>query len=233
MTTTSTFCGVGEGQRISSRVLKPPGGGSSISFGGDEDFIKDAVVKKGPEEPKGDSPVASPPAASPPGSPKSEAAPVTVNGSNGTNGTTATTTTPNGKANGLSLKIPANNGTTASPPNGSPTSGSAPTTPNGSGTPKNIDTQNRLFGDEPKAATPRSAKIRDHMRSTIFDGAANGANAGDMQDWKKSSSSSAASSPAPPTPEAAAPAAVPAPAAAPAAQPKQRIPPGGFSSKLW
>ncbi|XP_068201921.1 jupiter microtubule associated homolog 1-like [Palaemon carinicauda] len=37
MTTTSTFVGIGDNQRISSRVLKPPGGGSSISFGDDGD----------------------------------------------------------------------------------------------------------------------------------------------------------------------------------------------------
>ncbi|KAL2087110.1 hypothetical protein ACEWY4_018169 [Coilia grayii] len=37
MTTTTTFQGLEPGSKSSSRVLRPPGGGSNISFGTDED----------------------------------------------------------------------------------------------------------------------------------------------------------------------------------------------------
>ncbi|KAF3846444.1 hypothetical protein F7725_003522, partial [Dissostichus mawsoni] len=44
MTTTTTFKGMEPGSKSSSRVLRPPGGASSISFGADEDSTPRKVV---------------------------------------------------------------------------------------------------------------------------------------------------------------------------------------------
>jgi len=53
MTTTATFVGFNDGTKVSSRVLKPPGGECSISFGGDNDDYKPKKTSVGaaPAEP--------------------------------------------------------------------------------------------------------------------------------------------------------------------------------------
>jgi len=52
MTTTATFVGLDSNNRASSRVLKPPGGGSSISFGDGEDYFprKNSTASPAPAE---------------------------------------------------------------------------------------------------------------------------------------------------------------------------------------
>lgn len=92
----------------------------------------------------------------------------------------------------------------------------------GSSTPTHskVDTQSRLFGEQqPREALGR--KVRDHQRSNIFgteeDVRANGTSNGSPR---------AAGNPVPDTPESKTP-------DQQQPQQKQRIPPGGFSTKLW
>lgn len=114
------------------RVLKPPGGGSSISFGDDSD---DFVKPKDKTTPAQEVPKEEPEQA-----PKLE-----------TNGMD----TPE-KDSAAATKE--NNPSTAT--NGSTTSGSSTPT-------SRVNTQSRLFGEEP-VKEMQCRKVRDHQRSNIF-----------------------------------------------------------------
>jgi len=141
MTTTNTFSGIGEGQRISSRVLKPPGGGSSIAFGGDD-------------EPARPTKSANPSATAPQDNSQSNG---TVQNGNHTNGQTPTT---NGTCNGTT-----SNGSMT--PNGStPTTASSPSSAKSQDTQNRLfgGSNNSTNGKD----TPSKPKVRDHMRSSIF-----------------------------------------------------------------
>ncbi|KAK8729734.1 hypothetical protein OTU49_008293 [Cherax quadricarinatus] len=186
---------VGLGKR---RVLKPPGGGSSISFGEDEDARprpKTLPQQQAPQE----------------NSPKAD-----------TNGTASPQCENDAAATKENNPLAATNGSAT---NGSPSVGSnsgrssnCATTPTSA---KKLDTQSRLFGDDPGNDTTPSRKVRDHQRSNIFSdepvtkpsGSANGPRAAinpaarDSQETK--------------TPEQ------------PQQKQRQRVPPGGFSTQLW
>lgn len=57
MTTTDVFQGMGDDAKPSSRVLRPPGGGSSNIFGGGEDPLPPCrPVEKGPDVPAAGTP---------------------------------------------------------------------------------------------------------------------------------------------------------------------------------
>ncbi|XP_063588448.1 uncharacterized protein LOC134765662 isoform X2 [Penaeus indicus] len=91
--------------------------------------------------------------------------------------------------------------------NGSITSGSSTPT-------SRVDTQSRLFGEEPpKEAQCR--RVRDHQRSNIFGAEVN-----------TNPNGTPNGSPRAETPETKT-------TEQPQLQQKQRIPPGGFSTKLW
>lgn len=210
MTTTNVFSGIGEGQRISSRVLKPPGGGCSISFGGDDEPVRPTKS-------------ANPSATAPQDNSQSNG---TVQNGNHTNGQTPTT---NGTCNGTT-----SNGSMT--PNGCSTTASSPGSaksvdtqnrlfggtghPNGSGS-NNSSTPN---GRD----TPSKPKVRDHMRSSIFGDNSNPSSRNGTPNGTGTPSgcdTTAKATPEPPKPASA-------PAAQPA-QPKTRVPPGGFSTALW
>ncbi|XP_042885527.1 jupiter microtubule associated homolog 1-like isoform X3 [Penaeus japonicus] len=168
------------------RVLKPPGGGSSISFGDDSD---DFVKPKDKTTPAQEVPKEEPEQA-----PKLE-----------TNGMD----TPE-KDSAAATKE--NNPSTAT--NGSTTSGSSTPT-------SRVNTQSRLFGEEP-VKEMQCRKVRDHQRSNIF-----GADVTPNSNGTPNGSPRAAGNPVPSeTPENKT-------TDQPQPQQKQRIPPGGFSTKLW
>ncbi|XP_047498841.1 microtubule-associated protein Jupiter-like isoform X2 [Penaeus chinensis] len=168
------------------RVLKPPGGGSSISFGEEsDDYVKPKAKPTPAEEvPKED----------PEQAPKLE-----------TNGMD----TPEKDCAAATKE---SNPSTAT--NGSITSGSSTPT-------SRVDTQSRLFGEEPpKEAQCR--RVRDHQRSNIF-----GAEVNTNPNGTPNGSPRAAGNPvSSETPETKT-------TEQPQPQQKQRIPPGGFSTKLW
>lgn len=238
MTTTSTFIGIGEEQRISSRVLKPPGGGSSIVFEEDEST---KPVKSRPQQQEQQSP---PPQASPepPMEPPKEAPPAEkqpeqpfpkpeINGMSTPDcikedaaSTTVSNPTP-AAATTNGERSPALNGPSAvngsSTTNGCMSSGtSSSMSMHSGGTPKHLNTQTRIFGAEQGGLTPRR-RLRDHERSNIFagdDAASNGTHRpADLNGSPRNSEST----PEPKTPESVQQA------------PRQRVPPGGFSTKLW
>jgi len=209
MTTTNTFVGIGEEQRVSSRVLKPPGGGSSFSFDGEDDFMKPRakvapmqqqqpqqqdtpkVESNGTETPQTDSSVAT----------KDPTPAPTTNGTPATNGTATNGTDTNGTP-------------TTTTTNGTPAS---PSTVCSSPSSARLDTQSRLFGEAASREQNWRGTVRDHQRSNIFaepDVKTNGAPS-------KAATPTAGSTPESKTPEQ------------PQPQQKQRIPPGGFSTKLW
>jgi len=240
MTTTNVFTGIGEGQRISSRVLKPPGGGSSISFGGEEQV----------QPSKTTSPTA------PHENNKSNG---TVQNGNHINGQSPTT---NGTCNGT-----ISNGSMT--PNGSCTTASSPGSAKSLDTQNRLfggsDHSSPRERDTPTKPSAKPPKLRDHMRSSIFgddsgtpsrNGTPNGTayygtwrrrdpvTGEGVQCWDLHAprhgsyrrrgntgrgTPSAAETSVKETPEP------PKPASAPAAQPqqKQRVPPGGFSTALW
>ncbi|CAL4098620.1 unnamed protein product [Meganyctiphanes norvegica] len=230
---------VGYGKK---RVLKPPGGGSSISFGGDEPVHTSKSASPAPSAPQENGTV--------------------QNGNNHTNGQTPTT---NGTCNGTS-----SNGSMT--PNGSCTTASSPGSAKSADTQNRLfgASENgiapRSNGDTPtKPASKPNPKIRDHMRSSIFgddsntpsrNGTPNGTayygtwrrrdpvTGEGVQCWdlhaprhgsfrrrgntgRGTPSGGETSVKATPEP--------PKPASAPAAQPQQkpRVPPGGFSTALW
>ncbi|KAK8729735.1 hypothetical protein OTU49_008293 [Cherax quadricarinatus] len=231
MSSTSTFVGIGESQRVSSRVLKPPGGGSSISFGEDEDARprpKTLPQQQAPQE----------------NSPKAD-----------TNGTASPQCENDAAATKENNPLAATNGSAT---NGSPSVGSnsgrssnCATTPTSA---KKLDTQSRLFGDDPGNDTTPSRKVRDHQRSNIFSdepvtkpsGSANGPRAVFCRTWtrrdpvtgvgvlcwdihaprcapnkRKAINPAARDSQETKTPEQ------------PQQKQRQRVPPGGFSTQLW
>ncbi|XP_037788982.1 microtubule-associated protein Jupiter-like isoform X4 [Penaeus monodon] len=168
------------------RVLKPPGGGSSISFGEDSDDYMKPKAKTTPAEEF--------PKEEPEQAPKLE-----------TNGMD----TP--EKDGAAATKESNPSTAT---NGSLTSGSSTPT-------SRVDTQSRLFGEEPpKEAQCR--RVRDHQRSNIF-----GAEVNTNPNGTPNGSPRAAGNPvSSETPETKT-------TEQPQPQQKQRIPPGGFSTKLW
>jgi len=204
MTTTSTFNGLGEGQRISSRVLKPPGGGSSISFGGDD--VPSKTASPAPHD-----------------SSKSNGI---QNGNSHTNGHAPTT---NGTCNGtMSNGSMTSNGssTTASSP-GSAKSGDTQNRLFG----ESNHTTTRDRDSTPTKPTIKSApKVRDHMRSSIFGEDSNGSGTPSRNGTPNGTGTPSISEvgSVKETPEP------PKPASAPAAQqPRGRVPPGGHSTALW
>ncbi|XP_053655043.1 microtubule-associated protein Jupiter isoform X4 [Cherax quadricarinatus] len=132
-------------ENLTVRVLKPPGGGSSISFGEDEDARprpKTLPQQQAPQE----------------NSPKAD-----------TNGTASPQCENDAAATKENNPLAATNGSAT---NGSPSVGSnsgrssnCATTPTSA---KKLDTQSRLFGDDPGNDTTPSRKVRDHQRSNIF-----------------------------------------------------------------
>lgn len=193
---------VGYGKK---RVLKPPGGGSSISFGGDE-----------PHPSKTTSPTATAP------HDKSNG---TVTNGNHTNGHPTTNGTCNGTISNGSV-TPNGSCTTASSPSSAK---SMDTQSRLFGASDNHSIRN---GDTPVKSTSKP-KVRDHMRSSIFgddsgtprNGTPNGT--GTPASTPSGGDTSIKASPEPPKPASA-----PAAAAQPPQQ-KQRVPPGGFSTALW
>ncbi|XP_064114403.1 microtubule-associated protein Jupiter-like isoform X3 [Macrobrachium nipponense] len=140
---------VGMGKK---RVLKPPGGGSSISFGEEDNLSPRGNSTPVEEAPKNDNQEQQSPKAetngtsSPPQTPKE-------NGTNSVTENSPSTATNTATTNGVALNGTVTNGTT---------SGSS--TPNSS----RLDTQNRLFGQEPQKMSMSSRRVRDHHRSNIF-----------------------------------------------------------------
>lgn len=198
------------------RVLKPPGGGSSISFGEDDDIPikpKSAPLQAAAAAPKNDNHQEPSPKAetngttSPPQSPKDNATATKENNpSTATNGVAA--------VNGTVTNGTVTNGALT---NGTSTSGSS--TPSSS----RVDTQNRLFGQDASRQDSANRRVRDHHRSNIFTDESNKA-----VNAPKPANPVGNGTPEPKTPEAKTPE-----QPQPQFQQKQRIPPGGFSSKLW
>jgi len=192
---------VGYGKK---RVLKPPGGGSSISFGGDEPVHTSKSASPAPSAPQENGTV--------------------QNGNNHTNGQTPTT---NGTCNGTS-----SNGSMT--PNGSCTTASSPGSAKSADTQNRLfgASENgiapRSNGDTPtKPASKPNPKIRDHMRSSIFGDDSNTPSRNGTPNGTGTPSggeTSVKATPEPPKPASA-------PAAQP--QQKPRVPPGGFSTALW
>ncbi|XP_037788980.1 microtubule-associated protein Jupiter-like isoform X2 [Penaeus monodon] len=201
------------------RVLKPPGGGSSISFGEDSDDYMKPKAKTTPAEEF--------PKEEPEQAPKLE-----------TNGMD----TP--EKDGAAATKESNPSTAT---NGSLTSGSSTPT-------SRVDTQSRLFGEEPpKEAQCR--RVRDHQRSNIFgaevntnpNGTPNGSpRAVFSRTWTRRDPVTGvgvlywdihAPRYAPSKRKAGNPVSSETPETKTTEQPqpqqKQRIPPGGFSTKLW
>ncbi|XP_066949544.1 jupiter microtubule associated homolog 1-like isoform X5 [Macrobrachium rosenbergii] len=205
MTTTNTFVGISDSHRISSRVLKPPGGGSSISFGEEDNLSHRGNSTPVEEAPKNDNQEQQSPKAetngtsSPPQTPKE-------NGTNSVTENSPSTATNTATTNGVALNGTVTNGTT---------SGSS--TPNSS----RLDTQSRLFGEEPQKMSSR--RVRDHHRSNIFSDS-------DENVPSKSANPIGNETPEPKTPEVKTPE---QPQPQIQQQQRQRVPPGGFSSKLW
>ncbi|XP_064109696.1 jupiter microtubule associated homolog 1-like [Macrobrachium nipponense] len=138
MSTTTTFVGISDNQRLSSRVLKPPGGGSSIFFDDSENAgSKSTKVQAAPEKNEEQQ--------SPNAEVNSESSPSVTREGDATN-----------SANVVADKGADLNGAVAKV-------ASCSTTPNSS----KLDTKDRLFGEETRKqnANPR---VRDHQRSTIF-----------------------------------------------------------------
>lgn len=222
------------------RVLKPPGGGSSIVFDEDEN-MKPVKSKPQPQQPvpqpepqpKEEAPPAEKQQEQPPqpqqeaGEPKPE-----TNGMNNVDcvkeNAAATDSFPTPGTNGQQSPAlngpPVVNGSSAT--NGSVSSGSTSSmSSHPSGTPKHFNTQTRIFGEEQNVVTPRR-RLRDHERSNIFaaeDASTNGTHrpADSKSSSGSSSSSSISSRPSNGTPEARTP------------DQRQRVPPGGFSTRLW
>ncbi|XP_071536260.1 uncharacterized protein [Panulirus ornatus] len=204
---------VGLGKR---RVLKPPGGGSSIVFGEDDEVALTPKTKSvsqqeaSPLEKQEPSPKPETNGTATPQCEKVDAVaavkennpePATTNGSATINGSATTngTATTNGSSSSRS--------STASTPTSA----------------KQLDTQSRLFGHEPVQCTP-SRRIRDHHRSNIFttddpDAKANGT----TNDTPR-----AAGTPIPSENHE-----VKTPEPQPQQKQRQRVPPGGFSTQLW
>ncbi|XP_068228889.1 uncharacterized protein [Palaemon carinicauda] len=221
------------------RVLKPPGGGSSISFG-DDDNLSNIRGKSTPEQeaPKNDNQEQQSPKvetngmSSPPPTPQE-------NGTNSVKENSPSTATNTATTNGVALNGTVTNGTT---------SGSS--TPNSS----RLDTQNRLFGDEPNKEMA-NRRVRDHHRSNIFTEAEGNIPSKSVyrRPWarrdpvtgvgvlcwdlhaprfapiKRKANPVASETPEPKTPEVK----TPEKSQPQIPQQRQRVPPGGFSSKLW
>lgn len=161
------------------RVLKPPGGGSSIVF--DEEESMKPVKSRPQQEQQSPKPQASPePAKEAPPAEKQPEQPFPKPESNGMStpdcskenaaSTRDSNTSPAATTNGQ--RSPALNGPPAvngsSSTNGSLSSGSSSSmSMHSSGTPKHLNTQTRIFGEEQGAPTPRR-RLRDHERSNIF-----------------------------------------------------------------
>ncbi|XP_045594487.1 uncharacterized protein [Procambarus clarkii] len=210
-------------------VLKPPGGGSSISFGEDEDNRpKNLAQQQAPQEK----------------SPKAE-----------TNGTATPESVNDAAATKENNPSAATNGSVT---NGSPVgsnsgrSSECATTPTSA---KKLDTQNRLFGEDPVMDTP-TRKVRDHQRSTIFsdgpgtkpNGSTNGPRAVFCRTWTRRDPVTGvgvlcwdihAPRCAPNKRKAVTPAVRESVETKTQEQPqpqqkqRQRVPPGGFSTQLW
>lgn len=170
------------------RVLKPPGGGSSIVF--DEDENKPIKSKPQPQQQqqqaKEDAPQAEIEKQAPPPPPQEagNAKPET----NGMNSHDSVKEDAAASRDGFPSPTPATNGQHSPAPNGSPavngssalngsvSSGSTSSmSPFPGGTPKHLNTQTRIFGEDHNVLTPRR-RLRDHERSNIFadEGATNG-----------------------------------------------------------
>lgn len=204
MTTTSTFSGIGEGQRISSRVLKPPGGGSSISFGSDDQILPSKTASPAPHD-----------------SSKSNG----IQNGNHTNGHTPTT---NGTCNGTMSNgsmTPNGSSTTASSP-GSAKSGDTQNRLFGGSAENNTARDREATPTKP--TNKPMPKIRDHMRSSIF-GEDNGTPSRNGTPNGTGTPSGGEATSVKETPEPPKPAS--APAAQP--QQRGRVPPGGHSTALW
>ncbi|KAK8405589.1 hypothetical protein O3P69_001843 [Scylla paramamosain] len=229
------------------RVLKPPGGGSSIVFDEDEN-MKPIKSKPQPQQqqpqPKEEAPQAEivEKQAPPPPQEASDAKPET----NGMNSHDSVKEDAAASRDSFPSPAPATNGQHSPAPNGSPavngssavngsvSSGSTSSmSPFPGGTPKHLNTQTRIFGeDQHNVPTPRR-RLRDHERSNIFadEGATNGTHRPDS-----SSSSTSSSCPSSGTPEARTPEQAPQPQPPQQQQQqqhRQRVPPGGFSTRLW
>ncbi|KAK7071506.1 hypothetical protein SK128_020884 [Halocaridina rubra] len=142
-------------QQPNVRVLKPPGGDSSIFFG-EEDKVAHANPKASPQQQQ-------PPQESPMNGTQEKPAEKAE-----TNGTITPPQTPKDNANATKENNTSatTNGTIM---NGTLTNGTNGTHTSGSSTPSSsrLDTQSRLFGDEPRHEMT-SRRVRDHHRSNIF-----------------------------------------------------------------
>ncbi|XP_066949446.1 uncharacterized protein [Macrobrachium rosenbergii] len=220
------------------RVLKPPGGGSSISFGEEDNLSHRGNSTPVEEAPKNDNQEQQSPKAetngtsSPPQTPKE-------NGTNSVTENSPSTATNTATTNGVALNGTVTNGTT---------SGSS--TPNSS----RLDTQSRLFGEEPQKMSSR--RVRDHHRSNIFSDSDENVPSKSVyrRPWtrrdpvtgvgvlcwdlhaprfapiKRKANPIGNETPEPKTPEVKTPE---QPQPQIQQQQRQRVPPGGFSSKLW
>ncbi|MPC40266.1 hypothetical protein E2C01_033821 [Portunus trituberculatus] len=176
-------------QVVVPRVLKPPGGGSSIVF--DEEENKPIKSKPQPQQqpPKEDTPQAETveKQAPPPPQESGDAKPET-NGMNSHDSVKEDAAASRDSFPSFPSPAPATNGQHSPAPNGSPavngssaingsvSSGSTSSmSPFPGGTPKHLNTQTRIFGEDHNVLTPRR-RLRDHERSNIFadEGAANG-----------------------------------------------------------
>ncbi|XP_071536251.1 uncharacterized protein [Panulirus ornatus] len=234
---------------LTVRVLKPPGGGSSIVFGEDDEVALTPKTKSvsqqeaSPLEKQEPSPKPETNGTATPQCEKVDAVaavkennpePATTNGSATINGSATTngTATTNGSSSSRS--------STASTPTSA----------------KQLDTQSRLFGHEPVQCTP-SRRIRDHHRSNIFttddpDAKANGTTndtprAVFCRKWTRrdpvtgvgvlcwdihaprfAPNKRKAGTPIPSENHE-----VKTPEPQPQQKQRQRVPPGGFSTQLW
>ncbi|XP_076042428.1 microtubule-associated protein Jupiter isoform X2 [Oratosquilla oratoria] len=236
---------IGKGKK---RVLKPPGGGSSILFD-DEDDSKKPSNSSGAASSSATTAAASPqPTPAENGAANSDS---TVS----TPTTAATAVATNGVAE--------TNGNAKAAPPAAPAAAAAgstsPTTPK----PGNIrDTQSRLFGEPTENMSPSSRKVKDHMRSRIFSAhednnahpkAVNGTPNGNPRAvfsgaWRRRDPVTGEGiqstwdlhapmcapckrkAPANPASGTSTSKSTPEPASQPS---RQRVPPGGFSTKLW
>ncbi|XP_066954724.1 jupiter microtubule associated homolog 1-like [Macrobrachium rosenbergii] len=150
MSTTTTFVGISDNQRISSRVLKPPGGGSSISF--DDDFesrntgSKSTQVQAAPQKNEEQQ------------SPNAE---ITSDSS--------PSVTPEGDATNSAMENSSPSDTNTATDKGVDLNGAVTKEASGSSSPSlsKLDTQARLFGKEPPKENT-NPRLRDHQRSSIF-----------------------------------------------------------------